>query len=602
MTSLLQGPVHDDAPTFATVNDAIEAARSWNDHGFTFVADGGAEHLVTYGELMERAGQVAAQLLRRGVLPGDHLVLILPDNEAFIAAFLGAIWVGVVPVPIYPPLGMGRLKGYIEQAAHIVEASQAIGIVTDRQIHKVLGTLLVRCRGLRDVMVLDELQVPCDAAPLADVAPDATCFLQFTSGSTSHPKGVTVTHGNLAANTLSIGGHGLGVTSEDCGVSWLPLYHDMGLIGCVLTPLFYQVPMVSMAPLAFLKRPRLWLEAISRHGGTMSFAPNFAYGLCTRRIRDRYLEGLDLSTWRVAGCGAEPIRRETLDQFADRFASVGFRPDAIFPTYGLAEATLAVSFSGLGRGLRTDAVSAQGLIHDHRAVPAGQDGSTDDAQHVVCCGTPFPGHDIAVVDGPGEICAEREVGQILARGPSIMPGYHGDEAASRRALQGGWLHTGDLGYVAEGELYVCGRMKELIIVAGKNYYPHDIEQVVWGVPEVRTGNVIAFGVPGEDGEELVVALETRATNGNRSAVACAVRSRVSEATGLVARDIVVLGPGSLPKTSSGKLQRRKTAQLYSDDALVDAAHQAGALGVIREVASSQLGYVRSYLGRRLLRR
>ncbi len=597
MKSLLKGPEAHTVAPYATVTEAMQAARSVHDRGFTFVGDAGEEHTVSQAEFMERAASVAQQFMDRGYKPGDRVLLVLPDNESFIAIFFGAIWAGIVPVPIYPPLGAGKLDGFIENAGHIITACGASGIVTDRTIHKVLGSLLVTQPTLERIMVVDDLLMDSPAAMMVPSTPETTCFIQFTSGSTSAPKGVRVTHGNLAENTLCIGPHGIGVSREDVGVSWLPLYHDMGLIGFVLTPLFYGAHIVSIAPLTFLKRPRVWLEAISRHRGTITFAPNFAYGLVARRLRDANISKLDLSSWRIAGCGAEPIRSETLEFFADRLAPAGFKREALLPVYGMAEATLAVSFCDVEAPMHVDHVDAGLLANHHIAI--GTEPS-ELSQPVVSCGKPFPGHELAVMYDTNAILDERVVGEVVLRGPSVMPGYYDNLGATESAIRDGWLRTGDLGYIAEGELYICGRKKELIIVGGKNYYPQDIEQAIWEVPDVRTGSVIAFGVPGAKGEELVLAVETRATNGARTELASAVRKRVAEHTGLKAKDVVVLSPGSLPKTSSGKLQRRKTASLYLHEELLDATgSDSSRLDLIKRVANSQIGYVRSYLGRRI---
>ncbi len=593
MAVILEGPAPACEPPHPTLSAAIAAAGAVESHGYTFIDEAGGERMVPYAELVRRARRVAHQLGQRGYRKGDRLVVVLPETEDFLSVFLGAIWTGVVPVPIYPPLGLGKLGGYLDNAVHIVRAARAKGVVTDKTVHKVLGSLLVQCPDLREVAVVDALTGPGPEAPMAEVAPEDLCFIQFTSGSTSRPKGVMVTHGGLAENSRCIGGEALSVGPDDCGVSWLPLYHDMGLIGFVLTPFFYQVRMVSMAPLTFLKRPHLWLEAISRHKGTITYAPNFAYGLCTRRVRDEQLARLDLSSWRIAGCGAEPIRPDTLEAFVDRFGPAGFSASSLFPSYGMAEATLAVSFADPGTGMRTDLVDAQALVHRHEAARPLPDG---EAQRIVSCGKPFSKHAIAVVDDAGRQLGERAVGEIVVRGPSIMPGYFDNAEATAQVLRGGWLHTGDLGYIADGEVYVCGRKKELIIIGGKNYYPQDIEHLVWELPGVRTGNAIAFGAARGDTEELVLVLEAR-KDADHEEVAQSVRAAVSEGMGLKVADIVVLPPGGLPKTSSGKLQRRKAAELYAEGTLGRLTAEAGRLTAVKHLASSQLAYVRSFIGR-----
>jgi fatty-acyl-CoA synthase len=562
--------------------------------GFTFVDDLGGETRASWAELMRRARCAGQALLERGLRRGDRVVLVLPDTQEFISLFLGCVWTGLVPVPIYPPLGMGKLSGYLDNAVHVIDAARASAVVTDRMVRKVLGSLLTRSRTLREVVLSEQLLGGRREAAPAQVTPEDICFLQFTSGSTSRPRGVTVTHANLIENTRCIGGEALDLQPHDVGISWLPLYHDMGLIGFVFVPLVYQCDIVSMTPMSFLKRPLTWLQTMTRHRGTISYAPNFAYALCTRRITDRQLEDLDLSAWTFAGCGAEPINAETMEAFCDRFSRCGFRPEALFPSYGMAEATLGVAFVSKGEGVTARSVDRDALAKRHLVEPVPPE--RDNAQRIVSCGRPFSGHELAILGADAKTLGEGQVGEIALRGPSVMPGYFENPEATRGVLRGGWLHTGDLGFVLDGEVYVCGRKKELIIVGGKNYYPQDIERLAWDVPGVRAGNVIAFGVARGDREHVVVAVE-RQSSALTQAIPGEVSRRVAEHLGLKVDEVVVLAPGTLPKTSSGKLQRRKTAQLYQEGLLASAGQNVGRLGVLRHLAASQLGYARSVIGR-----
>ena len=315
---------------------------------------------------------------------------------------------------------------------------------------------------------------------------DDPCFIQFTSGSTSRPKGVVVTHGNLAHNAHAVMRDGLRSHDEDRGVSWLPLFHDMGLIGFVIAPIHHAVPVSFMSPMTFLKRPVTWLEILSKHEGTITYGPNFSYAITAKRVRDRDLEGIDLSGVRVAGCGAEPIQAETLRAFADRFASVGFRREAFVPSYGMAEYTLAISFS---TGVPTDSVDQEKLWTDGVAEPTEEGGL-----EIVGCGKAFPGHGIRIVDVESrEVLEDRRVGEIEISGPSVMAGYYELPHVTAQTIgDDGWMRTGDLGYLVEGSVYICGRAKDVIIVNGKNYYPQDLEWLGSEVNGVRAGNVIAF--------------------------------------------------------------------------------------------------------------
>jgi fatty-acyl-CoA synthase len=395
---------------------------------------------------------------------------------------------------------------------------------------------------------------------------DATALLQFTSGSTAAPKGVVLSHRNIHANATAIA-EGLDITPADVGVSWLPLYHDMGLMGMLLAAVYAPVPVVIMSPILFLKRPSAWLQAISTYGGTVSFAPNFAYDLCRRRVKPTQIDALDLSRWRVAGCGAEPVRPDTLRAFAEQFSRTGFRASSFVPSYGLAEHCLAVTFS---RGLRVDIVDANLLVRDSRAVPVV---NGDPSVRVVRCGRAFSGHALKVVDEASRTLPERHVGMIVVKGPSVMTGYFNNPVATRETLQGGWLHTGDLGYMADGDLYVCGRTKDLIIRQGRKYHPPDLESTIADARGVPVSGVVVFGINHvEHADEVVAVLEARASVWSDDIIDH-VRRRIRETAGLELDQVVVTPPGTIPRTTSGKVRRAETRARFEAGTLLSAGRE-----------------------------
>jgi acyl-CoA synthetase (AMP-forming)/AMP-acid ligase II len=587
-----------------TVVQAIEDAATSTKTGYRFVEErSDAEPFFTHGGIERASARFGAALQALGCAKGDRVALILPDNADFIFAFLGAIRAGVVPVPIYPPTGLGKLAGYLENTLHIVARSGAKLLVTDNEIKRVLGTIQARAPELTRVVAIDAIRRMREELKPVKVTLDDPCFLQFTSGSTSRPKGVVLTHGNLAANVRAIMELGIGIVdSVDNGVSWLPLYHDMGLIGFVIAPLYHRNTITFLPPLLFLKRPARWLETISRHRGSISFGPNFAYALCVKRIKPHEMAGLDLSSWRVAGCGAEPIRAENLRAFADKFAEVGFNEKAFISCYGMAESTLAVSFSPLGSGVVVDPVDAEQLWSKGRATPAGE--TTESPAGIVQCGSAFEGLDIKAF-APDDLesqspLGDREVGELRLRGPSVMRSYFNDPELTQASFAGGWLKTGDLGYLADGKVHICGRSKEVIIVNGRNYYPQDLEWEASKVEGVRKGNVIAFGTmkPHNDRERVVIVIETALTDeAARIALAGEVRRSVQQAVGLTVDDVVAVDSGVLPKTSSGKLQRAATRELYERGELLQrsSARASSTVDVVKQLAKSQLGYFRHAL-------
>jgi fatty-acyl-CoA synthase len=591
-----------------------EAAKADPTIGFRFVSDEGvpgfggnatSEASFSYTALERASARYGGALQALGLRKGDRVALICPANEDFVLCFFGALRAGIVPVPIYPPLGIGQLQGYLDNTRHIVAKSGARALITTAQIKRMLGTVQAASPTLEQVVAVEAIRESLETLKPEKIGPDDVAFLQFTSGSTSRPKGVTLTHGNLMANVKCIMADGLKASSEDRGISWLPLYHDMGLIGFVLAPVVYRVPVVFLPPLLFLKRPISWFQAMTRHKGTIAYAPNFAYALCVKRIRDRELENIDLSSWRVAGCGAEPIRPETLEAFAERFSKVGFSPKALLPSYGMAESSLAISFTELDEGMKTLSVDGELLWAEGTAKVVPQE--HENAVRLVSCGPKFPLHEIAAFDAATSTSLpDGRVGELRIKGPSVMPGYWDDSERTKETFVDGWLRTGDLGFLHEGHVYICGRSKEVIIVNGRNYYPQDIEWEASQAEGVRKGNVVAFGARDNverDRERVVVAFECqdvpKTAEGRdlaveKQALSQTVRKLVQENMGLTLDDVVPLAPGVLPKTSSGKLQRAKTRELYEEGTLSQrkAPRSEDRIGVLKEAAKSQLSYLK----------
>lgn len=546
------------APQPETLVEALYRLPGGEERGFRFLGLDRKERYYPYATMVAEAERRASFLAAAGLERGDRVALLLPENHEFVLTFLGAAVGGFVPVPMYPQATFKAVDAYLDILAHIVEASDAAALVCMESNREVVAEL----EGRPEMEGRRVLSAPeaFDGAPppfeRARVDADDLCFLQFTSGSTSKPKGVMVTHANLVANaTAFLGPQGLNRTPDDVGVSWLPLFHDMGLIGFVLGTLIVDLPVVLMQTAHFARMPRRWLELITEHRGTITYAPNFAYELVTKRVKDKDLERFDLSQLRVAGCGAEPIRAKTLEAFAARFGDAGFSPKAFLPSYGMAESCLAITFHPRGTEMVVDRVDPAAM-RDGLAQPA--DG--DEAIEVVSCGVPFPGHELRIVDEQGHDLGERQVGEILTRGPSVTPGYFRDEEATAEAIRDGWLHTGDLGYTAEGNLYVCGRLKDLIIINGANHYPQDLEWAVAELEGVRRGNVCAFSVVRDGTEQLVMMAEANRADAER--LRREIARTIYADFGLQVTDVVISPVGTLPKTSSGKHQRRKTKLLY----------------------------------------
>ena len=546
---------------FSTVAEAVADVGTLHpSNGFTFQDLRGEETFYAYPEVERRTATRAAALQALGLKQGERLGLIVVEPEDFVLTFLAALRIGVIPVPLYPPLSFGALDAYAERTARVLEMSGTRILVASAKLQNILWGIVDKVDSL-EKLVKAETLAQCDTAPVyPEIVPEDTAFLQYTSGSTSDPKGVIVTHGSLVANSYSIIIDGVKMDHRHTAVSWLPLYHDMGLIGFVVATLTNAMNSVFVPTLRFIKKPSVWMDAIHRHRGDISFAPNFAYALAVQKAKPAELEAWDLSCVQVFGCGAEPIQASTAHAFLDLFGEhCGLDRTSFLPAYGMAEATLAMSFKPLGQVFRTNRVDAE-RFQDDGVVEAPRD--DEPVLEHVSCGPTFPGHELRALSDDGSLLAEGVEGELCFKGPSVTAGYFQDPERTAAAYRDGWLHTGDLGYTLDGEVYVTGRIKDLIILNGRNIHPQSLEWRAAEVDGVRKGNVVAFSRPSPSGEEVVIVIETRESEERWEQLKKDVKKRIRAEIAVAPADIVCLKPGSLPKTSSGKLQRRKARQQY----------------------------------------
>ena len=592
-----------EAPVNATT---LLEALAWHETAhpdktqITVLRDDRAEQ-ISYGALAAGAREVATALQRAGLEPRQNVALMLPTEPEYFSCFFGILMAGGVPVPVYPPARAAQLEEHVLRHAGILGNAQAALLITATEAKTVARLLQARVPGLRRVVTPQQLGAgpphvmqtdPAAARHAVSALPitaDDTAFIQYTSGSTGNPKGVVLTHANLLANIRAMQ-QAVNATSRDVFVSWLPLYHDMGLIGAVLATLYIGMPLFVMPPLDFLARPQRWLRAIHRHGGTISAGPNFAYELCLKRLDDPALAGLDLGTWRLALNGAEAVGPDTVTRFAERFARFGLRREAIMPVYGLAEGSLGVLFPPLNRGPLIDRIQREPLARLHRAVAAAPDDAT--AQRFVACGRALPGHSVRIVDDNGREVGERVEGRLEFRGPSATQGYFRNPAETARLFDDGWLDTGDRAYCAAGDVYLTGRVKDIVIRGGRNIYPEEIEDAVGTVAGVRKGCVAVFGCPDArtGTERLVVLAETREREqGAQARLRAAVSHAVLATLGEPPDEIVLAPPHTVLKTSSGKVRRSACRALY----------ESGRIAVVRRGVTWQI--VRLGLGAIVLR-
>jgi fatty-acyl-CoA synthase len=527
----------------------------------TFVV-GDSEEVVSWGELHEEAKAYAAALQARGVRPGDHVTLLSPTTRSLVTAIQGTWLAGGTIVVLPLPMRLSSIEEFVAQTRRRIRHANASLVVADPE----LAAFVVPEPGDPPMVGFDDLAAGDPALwvrPPND--PERLAILQFTSGSTSDPKGVMLPDRVLCANLDAVAEAAGLDPDDDVLVSWLPLYHDMGLVGLLTLPMSTGARLVLGAPQDFTARPSRWMEWVSAYGGTATAGPNFSWALATRAL-DRS-EQLDLSRLRVALNGAEPIDPDQVEAFVAAGRRHGLRPEAVFPAFGMAEVAIGGTFPAPMSGMVTDCVDRRVLETERYAAPA--EPGTKGSRRLPLLGRAVPGLEIRIVDpDTGMPLREREVGELEIRGTSVTPGYYRRPDANAELFHDGWLRTGDLAYLLGGQLVMCGRIKDVIIVGGRNLFPEDVERAVGQLEGVRAGNVIAFGVDGDRGREsLVVVAESRAVDDDLTAVRRLVAERVRDAVGVPARDIVLVAPGSLPKTSSGKLQRTLCKRYYRDGRL-----------------------------------
>jgi 1-acyl-sn-glycerol-3-phosphate acyltransferase len=523
---------------------------------------------LTYAQLAEAARTVASGLIARDVVPGDRIALMLPTGIDFFAAFFGILYAGAVPVPIYPPARLSQVEEHMNRQAGILRNAGVRILVT---VPEALG-LASMLRGQVESLALVEsvAALTANAQPLqlpSITSGEATAFIQYTSGSTGDPKGVILSHANLLANIRALGA-AVEATSADVFVSWLPLYHDLGLIGGWLGSLYFAASFYVMSPLSFLRRPATWLRAMHRYRATLSAAPNFAFELCVTKVDAADIEGVDLSALRLVANGAEPVSVQTLRSFTERFAHYGFKPGAMAPGYGLAENTVVLTLPPLGRPPLIDRVDRDALSRRGVATPARADDPK--ALEIVSCGRVLPDHEIRVIGEGGRVLDERHEGRLEFRGPSATSGYFRNETKTRELFHDGWLDTGDQAYIAGGEVFVTGRIKDIIIRAGRHIYPQEIEEAVAGIAGILKTGVAVFGMsdPATGTERTIVLAETaEADPGRRAALQARAREVATDILGAPPDEVVLAPPQTVPKTSSGKIRRSAARDLYESGAI-----------------------------------
>ncbi len=544
---------------FATLGAALDyAARSACGLNF-HDPRGNLMHAYPYATMRNDAIDMAYRLIEYGVGEGDRVGLIAETGPEFAALFFGCIYAGAWPVPLPLPTSFGGRDSYVDQLAVQMKSADPALLLHPAQ----LGAMAADAALAADTVALaweHFAEHPARPCPLPAARTDDIAYLQYSSGSTRFPHGVAITHGQLL-NNLAAHGHGMCMTDGDRCVSWLPWYHDMGLVGCFLSPIANQFSVDYLKTEDFARRPLAWLDLISRNPGTtISYSPTFGYDICARRISSQShpANRFDLSRWRIAGNGADMIRPDVMQAFVDAFAPAGFKPSAFMPSYGLAEATLAVSLMPPGEGIVVELVEETELSGD------AADGSRPKRfRAIVNCGKPVRDMRVEIREEDGTPLPERAIGKLWVSGPSIMAGYFRDDIATAACMKDGWLDTGDMGYLSDSYVYIVGRAKDMIIINGKNHWPQDIEWAVEQIPGFKPGDIAAFAITTPGGEETpAVLVQCRTTDAaERKRLYETIRDKVRSITGMNCV-IELVPPRTLPRTSSGKLSRAKARNLY----------------------------------------
>ena len=556
-------PTLDDLPRrfadFTTLGEALDYAATGS-RGLNFHdARGNLARAYPFAEMREDALAMARRLIAAGVAPEDRIALVAETGAEFAALFFGTVYAGAWPVPLPLPTSFGGRDSYIEQLRVQLSSCDPKMLIFPPELAE-MAAEAARIAGIEgiDWSEFATRAAPDAALPQADG--QAIAYLQYSSGSTRFPHGVAVTHHALL-NNLAAHSHGMAVGGTDRCISWLPWYHDMGLVGCFLSPIANQVSTDYLKTEDFARRPLAWLDMISRNEGTtLSYSPTFGYDICARRMssQTKAAERFDLSRWRVAGNGADMIRPDVMQSFVDAFADAGFKASAFLPSYGLAEATLAVSLMPPGEGIRVELVEETQL--------SGGDNLGDRPQRfraIVNCGKPVRDMAVEIREEDGTPLPDGAIGKVWCSGPSVMVGYFRDQAATDACMVDGWLDTGDMGYMSQGYIYIVGRAKDMIIVNGKNHWPQDIEWAVEQLPGFKAGDIAAFAITTPSGEETpAVLVQCRSLDDNeRQRLREEIRERVRSVTGMNCV-IELIPPRTLPRTSSGKLSRAKARNLY----------------------------------------
>jgi fatty-acyl-CoA synthase len=564
----------------------LESCARW---GARFVAPSEEAAFYPYQDVLRRAQKAAASLQAQGLQRGDRVALILSTSIEFFDALLGVQLAGGIPAALYPPFRLGKLDEYFARLRRMLSKIGARFLITEGRIRRLIGPGVVGVQSLQEVLEVKDLQNGDGRWRPVDVDPDQPAFLQFSSGTTVEPKAVMVTHTNLLAN-LTMMQQCLAYRGEDeidhgC-VCWLPLYHDMGLVGCVYLGMYYPGTVTYMGPDTFLARPAIWLRTLSKYKSAISPAPHFAYSLCASKVKDEEMEGVDLSHWRAALNGAEPIEQDGIRRFTERFARWGFKANALTPVYGLAEAGLGVTFTALDDLPKFTEFSREGLWD-------GGTAHVGEGRNIISVGRALPGVEVSIRDDQGQPVPENRVGSIWAKGPSITKGYWESPELTAKMIHGDWMDTGDLGFFHEGELYIAGRAKDLIIIRGRNYAPQEMEELLLDVEGVRKGCAVAVStmVEGEGEQLIILAEKDPRVKRPEAEVIAEISSRLLAGLSLKPRDVELLEPGTLPRTSSGKLRRSEALRQFLAGELVP-PEKVNALKLLFEVGKSQLAWAK----------